>query len=144
MTSENKGKYSSKHPAETLCDPVIAAAVKEKADDGRIECEAAHALAAVLGKVPSEIGKTVDLMEYRITKCQMGLFGYSPQKKIVKAPADISPELREQLRRSAAAGRISCVSCWDIAQRLGIKKIEVSAACELLDLRIKPCQLGAF
>lgn len=146
MTHEHEGKYSAKHPAGTTYEPDIAAAIKEKADNGRISCTAAHGLAADFGVTPSEIGKTVDLLEYRIIKCQLGLFGYSPEKKITTALEDMPDALRDQLQESGSAGngRISCSVCWEIAKMLNIGKMTVSSACESLGLKIGPCQLGAF
>ena len=93
---------------------------------------------------PSEIGKTADLLEYRITRCQLGLFGYSPHKKIVEAAKNASAEVREQLSRFGADGTISCAACWKVADTLGRERMEVAAVCELLELKIEPCQLGAF
>jgi hypothetical protein len=144
MAHEDAGKYSRKHPAGTSCDPAIVAAVKAKAENGRVACAVAHDMAADFRVAPSEIGKTMDLLEYRIVKCQLGLFGYSPEKKIVKASEDVSEELRNLLRQSAADGKISCASCWKSAQTLVISKMAVSEACELLGIKISPCQLGAF
>ncbi len=90
------------------------------------------------------MGKTADLLEYRIVECQMGLFGYSPEKRIVRAPEHIDQPLREQLERYAADGRINCATCWKIAADLGLEKMAVSSACEGLGIKVKNCQLGAF
>lgn len=144
MPHEYADKYGTKHPPGTKADPVIVAAVHEVVEDSRISCAVAHDLADELGVTPAEVGKTIDLLERRISKCQLGLFGYLPEKKIVKPAQAVSDELRGRLTDSAADGRVSCVSCWDIAQDLGIQKIAVAAACEALSLSIKPCQLGAF
>ena len=105
MSHEDAGKYSAKHPAGTVCDPSIAEAIKGKAEKNRIACAVAHAIAGDLKVEPSEIGKTIDLLEYRITRCQLGLFGYSPEKKIVTADEDLSEELRNHLRRSMVDGK---------------------------------------
>lgn len=144
MTHEDAGKYSAKHPAGTTNDPAIAAAVKQKAENGRITCGAAHEIAIRLNVAPAEVGKSIDLMEYRIVKCQMGLFGYSPEKKIVKPLDVISGELENLLRSATREGKISCATCWEIARVIGIGKMDVSAACEGLKIKISPCQLGAF
>ena len=144
MPHEYAGKYGTKHPPGAKADPAISAAVQEVVEDNRVSCAGAHDMAEDLGVTPAEVGKTIDLLEYRITKCQMGLFGYQPLKKIVKPAGAVSDELRDRLTEAAADGRVSCVSCWDIAQDLGIQKIAVAAACEALSLSIKPCQLGAF
>ena len=144
MPHEYAGKYGTKHPPGTKADPVIAAAVQEVAEGNRISCAVAHDLAEELGVTPAEVGKTIDLLERRISKCQLGLFGYLPEKKIVKPAEAVSDKLRGRLTDATADGRVSCVSCWDIAQDLGMQKIAVAAACETLGLSIKPCQLGAF
>jgi hypothetical protein len=144
VTHKDAGKYSAKHPAGTRPDPVLAAAVEEVVEDGRIVCAVAHDLAEDLGIAPAEIGKTIDLLEYRISKCQLGLFGYQPDTKIVKPAETVSEELRQRLQNSAAGEQIPCTACWEIAKALGMQKIAVAAACQTLGLKVKPCQLGAF
>ena len=144
MPHEFAGKYGTKHPPGTIADPAIAAAIGDVAEDGGVSCAVAHDLAEELEVSPAEVGKTMDLLEYRITKCQMGLFGYQPEKKIVKPAAEVSDALRRRLESATVDGAISCLACWGIAQALGMQKIAVAAACELLDLKIRPCQLGAF
>ncbi len=144
MPHEYAGKYSTKHPAGTASNPAIADALKEVAEDGRVTCAAALGLATDFGVTPAEIGRTADLLECRITKCQLGLFGYSPEKRIVKAADHISEELQNQLQHHTADGRITCASCWKIAEMLGIDKMGVSGACERLKIKVKHCQVGAF
>ena len=77
-------------------------------------------------------------------ECQLGLYGYSPEKRIVKPAGNVTQELRNQLDRVAGDGRISCASCWKIAETIGLEKMAVSSACEALAIKIKRCQLGAF
>ena len=144
MTHEFEGKYRTKHPAGTRPDQTIAAALQEVVQDGSISCAVAHDVATELEVTPAAVGETIDLLEYRIIKCQMGLFGYSPQKKIVRPAETVSDELRERLLNASSDGSIPCLDCWDIAAALGMQRLAVSAACELLGLRVKPCQLGAF
>ena len=144
MTTQNPGKYSRKHPPGTEPDPAIAEALERVVKNGRVDCAVAHELAADLAVTPATIGKTMDLLDYRISECQMGIFGYSPSKKILKAAETVSDELRDSLHSAAPEGTISCASCWEIARSLGLQKMAVAAACETLQLKIKPCQLGAF
>ncbi|HLA82347.1 MAG TPA: hypothetical protein VJP78_12135 [Thermoleophilia bacterium] len=144
MTRKDELHYSAKHPAGTTYDEQVAAAIKEKAVDGRITCADAFVVVQELSVPPSEVGKTIDLIEYRITRCQLGLFGYSPKKKVVE-PAEEAPEgVRGQLNRFSSDGTISCAACWKIADTLGMERMAVSAVCELLGLKVQPCQLGAF
>jgi hypothetical protein len=144
MTHHDADHYAAKHPKGTQIDPRIESALTSKLSDNNISCAAAHALAADLSVSPAQIGLSIDLMEARITKCQLGLFGYSPQKKIVQAANSVSRELKTKLEASLVDNRISCLRCWEIAAELSLKKIDVSAACEALGIKIKPCQLGAF
>jgi len=144
MTHEDAGKYGAKHPAGTTGEPAVVAALQREAADGRLSCATAHRAAETLGVTPAEIGRTADLLEYRIVECQMGLFGYSPEKRIVKPADDVSEHLRTRLLSLAADGGISCASCWMIADSLGMEKMAVAAACEALGIKVKHCQLGAF
>jgi hypothetical protein len=144
MTHEDAGHYRLKHPSETELNPRIAEAVKRKATNNRISCASAHEIADETGATPAEVGIALDLLEMRITNCQLGLFGHSPEKKAVKSSETVSPELEKAIRNSLEDNRISCLSCWEIAARFGIARIEVSAACEALELKIGACQLGAF
>jgi hypothetical protein len=144
VTHEDAGKYAAKHAAGTAADPTISAALEKRMEEGTITCVAAHEIAADLSATASEVGKTIDLLECRIVECQLGLFGYSPEKKIVKA-ADVVPEdLRDELLRSGADGRISCATAWKIADSLGHPRMTAAEACEALGIKIKICQLGAF
>jgi hypothetical protein len=81
MTHEDAGKYRAKHPAGTAYDPAVAAALTARAEEGKISCTDAHAVAGESGIAPAEAGRTADLLELRIHRCQMGLFGYSPEKR---------------------------------------------------------------
>ena len=143
MTHENARHYSKKHPG-VKHNSQIEQAIKQKISEGKITCAAAHKVACELGVSSAEVGIAIDLLELRIIKCQLGLFGYSPQKKIVKPSEDISPQLKEAIGAELVNNRLSCLSSWEIAKRFGIAKIDISAACEKLKVKIFSCQLGAF
>jgi hypothetical protein len=144
MTHEDEGHYRAKHPAGTSFDPEVADAVRRRAREGRITCEAAFEVVEAMKVSPSEVGKTADLLEHRITRCQLGLFGYSPDKKIVTAAGRVSDDLRVRLQEAAGPEGVSCASCWRVADSLSLEKMAVSAACETLHLKVTRCQLGAF
>lgn len=144
MTHEDAGHYAAKHPDGLKPDAKIVEAVEQKVSDKRITCAAAFQIAEKLDMVPIQVGKTLDLMEIRLSKCQMGLFGYGAQKKIVTPSENVSPELEEAIKESAADNCIACESCWAIAEKAGCSKLEASGACETLKIKIFSCQLGAF
>ena len=144
MAHEDAGHYANKHPPQTVIDPALAAAIKKKATNGRISCAAAHGIAQQQVVSPARVGKTIDLLELRIDRCQMGLFGYSPEKKIVQPSKSIAAALDSTLQPLLVDNKISCTDCWKIADQLSISKLDVASACEGLKIKVSPCQLGAF
>jgi len=144
MALEKGTKFSDKHGPDAKADPVIEDKLTENAKNGNLACAVAFKLARELGVSPAEIGKTVDLLNLRLSKCQLGLFGYQPQKKAVKAKAPENRQMEEAIRNALKDERLSCSDAWDIAVRFKVPKMTVSGACESLGIKIKPCQIGAF
>ena len=144
MTEYDKGHYAKKHPADRMVDPAIAKAVKENQSNNEISCPTAFTIAEDLGVPPGEVGFTIDTLEITIIKCQLGLYGYKPDKKIIKPADQVSPDLEDAIRAGLVNDRFPCAVAWETAERFGIRKMEVSAACEALGIKITPCQLGAF
>jgi hypothetical protein len=144
MTHEDAGHYAAKHPPGTRPDPAIAEAVLARVENGHITCSDAHRIARDLGVAPAVVGTAIDLLEKRIARCQLGLFGYAPQRKVLQPADSVTPELAGALNRLAVDGRIGCKECWDTAAAFGMPRMAVAAACDRLGLKIRPCQLGAF
>jgi hypothetical protein len=143
MTHEDRGHYAAKHQDKKI-NEVITQKIKALSKDNCLTCTSAHRAAKALNISPSEIGVQTDLLEYRIADCQLGLFGYSDGKKRIDPDIKITPELDQQLGKEINDGRISCFKCWEIAKKLKLKRFDIGSACERKDIRIKPCQLGAF
>ncbi|MEA2014007.1 MAG: hypothetical protein U9N38_01665 [Thermodesulfobacteriota bacterium] len=144
MTHEDAGHYAAKHAAGVQPAPGIFEAVRDKVKDGLITCAVMHKIADDLKIKPAEVGVVADLMEVRLSRCQMGMFGYTPNRRIVKPADEVSCELEEAVKKSLIDGRITCLSCWRIAKEFGIAKMDVASACEALEIKITSCQLGAF
>jgi hypothetical protein len=144
MTHEDSGHYGAKHPPGTRPDPALADRLREIIRDGTIGCARAHRLAAELGCPPSTVGMAIDLLEGRIVRCQLGLFGYSPQKKILRPAPSVAPDLETAIREALTEGYLTCAAAWRIADRRAIARLAVAEACEALGVRIRRCQLGAF
>ncbi len=144
MTHEDRGHYAKKHPPDRTVKPGLADTLKKTITEDGITCAAAHKVAADAGEPPAEVGVALDFLETPITKCQLGLFGYRPKKKIVEPAENVDPETEAAIRRHLANDRLPCASAWKIAEELGMNKIQVAAACEALRIKISPCQLGAF
>ena len=145
MTHSNAGNYAAKHGPDGRPDEKIAAAVRGKVQQGQLGCAEAEAIGAGLGVRLAEVGRTLDLLEVRIGRCQLGLFGYDvPGGRVVQPMKTVGPELEAKIRGGLADGKLPCRTAWEIAAGLHLPRMEVSSACESLNIRIKPCQLGAF
>jgi len=144
MAHEDAGHYAAKHPEGTRADPEIENRAKQKISDGKITCAAAHQISQELGASPANVGITIDLLEARISKCQLGLFGYQPEKSVVKPADSPSAAIQTAIENVLENGRISCENCWQIAEQQKEKKMSVSSVCEALSFKVTKCQLGAF
>jgi hypothetical protein len=145
MPHEFAGHYKTKHPQGTQPASYIAEALQNKVKDERISCAAAHHIAQELDESPERVGQTADLLEFRINKCQLGLFGYGSKDNKVAPAKQIEPSLEKAIQNALQEGnRLSCISVWKIAETLDCKRMEVSAACETLKIKIGACQIGAF
>jgi len=144
MTHEAAGHYRQKHAPGAVVDPVIRDALLKSAIRGTLPCAVAFEAAKHLGVGPEDIGRTADLLELRLVKCQLGLFGYGQKKTIVKPAASVNPAFEKAIREALVDDRLPCKRAWEIAEKLGIHKMKVSAACNALGIKMRSCQLGAF
>lgn len=144
MSREKSAKFSEKHGSDVSLDPSVRAQILKIAPRGEVGCARAFQLAAEIKVSPAEMGRAVDLMEIKLVKCQLGLFGYGPAKKAVKAQDPANSDLIAAVRGALIDGQLSCGKAWDIARQFNVPKMTVSAACEAIGIKIKPCQLGAF
>jgi hypothetical protein len=143
MSDKKRADFSKKH-GDIQLNPVIEAEILKKAKNGDVPRAVLFDLGVSLKVTAKEIGMNLDLMNFRITKCQLGLFGYHPEKKIVTPAETVSGDLLAEIQKELANGRLPCMAAWEIAVRLKLHKMDVSRACESIGIRIKPCQLGAF
>ena len=144
MMHSEKTNFSKKHSVDAMPNPSVEAEIKNSAPEAEISCAVAFEIAKKLNVPVKEIGVCIDLLNVRLIKCQLGLFGYKPKKKIVTPLDSVDQDLAGVVQGELIDGRLPCKVAWDIASRLGIKKMAVSRACESLKIKVKPCQLGAF
>ncbi len=144
MTREQGPKFSEKHGADTQMDPAVKQKIEDNAKNNEISCAVAFQIAEEVKTTPTDVGKGIDLLDIRLVKCHLGLFGYRPEKKAVKPKSPQSQDLEEAIRVALVEKKLSCRAAWDIAHRFKVPRMAVSAACEALNIKIKPCQLGAF
>ena len=144
MTHQDKGKYFKKHPEGTKVGEDLKQEILKQAKDNNIACKAAEKIAQKTNAPLSEVGVGIDLLNFNIVQCQLGLFGFDGKQKRVPAAATVAPDLEAAIRTALVNNRLSCVAAWTIADKLGVKRLDVCAACENLKIKVKPCQLGAF
>jgi hypothetical protein len=147
MTREHVGKYAVKHPPGARPNEQIAKAIREIAPGGELACAIGEKISKELRVDISAVGITADLLEMKIKKCQLGLFGWGKKPnhgKDIHAADSVSAEMKSAIEEVAENGAVTCAALWAIADRLGAERKMVSAACETLRLKIQKCQLGAF
>jgi len=143
MARKDKGQFASKHPGATVKKEVADLLKKERVD-GAMTCPLAFRAADELSLTPAEIGLALDILEIPISKCQLGLFGYTPVSRIIQPAESVPEDLEGAIRNALKDGRIACAETFRIAKEFKLAKIRVSSACEKLKIKISACQLGAF
>ncbi len=147
MTHEDAAKYALKHPPGTRPNEQIAKAIRGKSPGGELACGMGEKISRELKVDISEVGITADLLEMKIKKCQLGLFGWGKKPnhgKDIHAPDSVSVDMKSALEEVAEKGVVTCAAVWVIADRLDAERKAVPAACDTLRLKIRVCQLGAF
>lgn len=144
MTRKDAGDFASKRKGGEVPDARLAEAVKARSVEGEFSCAQAEELAEGVSSAMAKIGLALYCLGIRINRCQLGLFGYSPEGRVVKPAESVAPELKDAIGRALADGRLPCVAAWSIAASLGLPRMEVARACEAMKIKVKPCQLGAF
>jgi hypothetical protein len=118
--------------------------VQKQAKNGELPCAVAFDIADKLEMSAAAVGECADRLKISLVKCQLGLFGYVPEKKIIKPALHVGLDLKAAIEEALINGRLPCASAWAISKKFKIRKMDVSNACEALNIKIKPCQLGAF
>jgi len=127
----------------------VKAKIREVSSEGTLPCAKGLALAEELGVSALKVGEEADQLGIRISRCQLGLFGYGPKAegkhRIVEPLENVPPDWEATLREAASAeGGLACAEAHRIARRLGASYLDISNAAEGLEIRICQCQLGCF
>ncbi len=138
MTKEKK-KIIDEEPREDISNEI-----KKNAKEGKLPCAVAFQIAESLGVQPGDVGKTADILNVKLEKCQLGLFGHDPENKKVKPDHEAASKLKGAIEPEVTDGRLACRTVWEISARLDVSKMKISNACEAMGIKIDKCQLGAF
>jgi predicted HD phosphohydrolase len=117
--------------------------------NGLLTCKAAHVMADKLDMDPLFVGDQATASGVRITRCQLGFFGYAEKKgmpgyKIVQKLDHVPETAASAVRRAAEDGKISCATLWEIGHAQNISKRDMGNIVETLGIKTRPCQLGCF
>ena len=144
VTLRKSKKFAEKHGLHAKPDSLIQAEILKHAKNNELPCAVAFEIAKDLGIAADLVGMTADLINFRLIKCQLGLFGYYPKKKMITPHTQVDPDLKNAISEALINEQLPCKSAWEIASRFNIRKMAVGGACEALKVKIKPCQIGAF
>jgi hypothetical protein len=144
MSKDKPQKFSDKHKAAEKPNPEITSKIEHRSKNTEIPCARVFEIVEETGFLPADIGKNIDLMNYKLIKCQLGLFGYTPEKKIVNAQDTPNNDLKNAIKNALVNEKLPCQSAWEIAARFQVPKLTVSGVAEGMGVKVKPCQLGAF
>jgi len=130
-------------------DPALAAAIRSRLKDGKLDCAAAFALAKEKGIPPLALGEAADSLGIHLSHCQLGLFGFpghskaweKPGWKEIPLPDGLETAIRSALDPDQS---LSCPKAWVLADRFGIGRAYLGFFASRLRIKIKRCQLGAF
>jgi len=146
MTRKEKAGFGKgkSGPSGEAINPRLSEALQSRADASGLACAAAFAVAAETGVLPKTVGEAMDQLQIPIIKCQLGLFGYAPEKKIIKPADSVTASEEKGVQQALVNGRLPCATCWQLAAAFGKTRLEMASICERLAVKISPCQLGAF
>lgn len=115
----------------------------------KLPCPVAHFIAVLSAVAPGLVGQAANELKCKLTFCQLGLFGYgrkgASEHKIMGRKVELPQEVIDRIKRTASAeNAITCRELWDIADACGVFRVEIGNMADVLGLKIKDCQLGAF
>ncbi len=124
----------------------LEGAIREALLEDKLPCARAFAVSEEHGVLPQLVGREATRLRIRISRCQLGLFGYDDlgNKRIVHPAEEVSAELKAAIVSRLVAKKLSCKAAWEIASEFKLSRLEVSSAVEALKIRFSDCQLGCF
>lgn len=130
-------------------EKALAEKIRASLKDGTLSCAAAFAVARALGLRPMEVGRAADFLEIRLTRCQLGLFGFprtgggweAASVSGIPEPAGLAEEIR--FSRESEEGA-TCLSLWKIAESYRLPRLRIGRMADRIGVPIRACQLGAF
>lgn len=124
--------------------------IREHLREGRLPCAEAFSIARRHNVRPAGVATQAEEIGVRIGWCQLGLFT-GPKNAQEDHPEEqqeqrqeVPTTLQERIEAALEQGALPCARAWGIAKRMGLERIQVGRAADLLGVRISRCQLNCF
>lgn len=144
MSSGKRKNFAEKHEPGAIPDRRIKEEILKQIPNKELSCKVAFEIAKKLQVSKKAVGLTADLLEFKLVKCQLGLFGYGLQKKQLQQKNSTNRLFKETINAALVEGKLPCASAFEIASRFNVHKLNVAGICEFKKIKIRDCQLGAF
>lgn len=129
-------------------DETVLATIREHLADGKLPCTVAFQVAEALEVAPLVVGETATAAEIRLTRCQLGFFGYPGKQAWQNIDVTLwtMPDgLEAALTEAAGANKeLACAQAWELAATYDVPRMQVGYLADKLGIHVSPCQLGAF
>ena len=80
MAEHSDQKFSNKHEPEVKLNKALGDEILSRVKGDNLACAVAFDIAKSLDTSDAAVGLTADLLNLRLAKCQLGLFGYASGK----------------------------------------------------------------
>jgi len=129
-------------------DATLVEAIKTHRVEGKLPCARVFLIVESLNVTPEVVGQTADRLGVKLSRCQLGLFGYPGKQGWDTATINEHPVpegLPLAIRTAVgASGNLACVRAWQLAEQFDIPRMLVGYVADGLGIHIASCQLGAF
>ncbi|MDL1963516.1 MAG: hypothetical protein LWW98_04095 [Deltaproteobacteria bacterium] len=144
ISEDSDKKLVDQHRHNAKPDSSITCEILKHSLNSELSCASAFLIAKKCNVSPYKVGMIADLINCRLVKCRMGLFGHRPDKKIVIPVKTTDQNLKNTITDNLVEGKLACKIAWNIAFCFKVNKMTVSGICEGMNIKINKCQLGAF
>jgi hypothetical protein len=135
-------------PKDETLNRTIVEQLRARSHENRLSCASAFDIAASLSIPASEIGRTANATGVRLSRCQLGFFGYPNKQAWDLVNLEILPVPDGLIAAMQAAqdktDTVSCAKLWQLAATYRVPRLQVGYLADRLGVHVTPCQLGAF
>lgn len=121
-------------------EETVLAALQE----GYLPCPLAWKIADQAGVPRIAVGAVLDSLGKRVTDCQLGCFKVDKTPFAGSVSTRLSGEVVNEIRAHEESGWLKCRMVFELADRYGLKPIEVAGEINMLGVKVCECQLGCF